>query len=355
MKIDLTKIVEVDIEKYNALPVFPSLFENELIFGINIKSIVDSNSDDDNSCYIINFNIESKKVNWKIKLANSKIYQVRTKAKRLNDIVFICTNYELLAIELKSGKKIWSKSFKKNTDPEISIIHNRLFFSNWGEIQELNVTNGKKISSRKPRIKWFDSEIIEYNKRLFVSTSNSKILELSFSLEVLNEYKFPGSWAVGCQPIIYNGQLISSSYGSKIISFDLESNLPFKKIAKKAGSVPYQIKIENCGYFYEGHLANKLTCYDLNNYKKKWTTQIEHIQFLKNINGKLISIFKKNDKYVVGEIEITKGEIANIIEKSNYKKWDLYKWDLWEGVGIDANTEKSVFAYEPNSITIKNN
>jgi len=352
MKINLTNIIEINTDKAIALPVFPSVFESQLIFGINIKPINNSNIED-KSCYIVSLKTDDKSVNWKIRLENSEINQVRTKAKKLNNLIFICTDYELLALEIESGKEKWKKSFKKHSDPEISIIDNRLFFSNWGEIQELNPSNGKKISSKKPRVSWFDSEVIKYKDRFFVSTSNSKILELSTSLEVLNEFKFPGGWAIACKPIFNDGQLISSSYGGKIISFDLKNNLPLKKMNKKAGSKPNQIKINKNIFFYEGHLDNKLTCYDLTNFKKKWTNQIERIQTLTNINGKLISIYKENDKYVVGEIEMSNGKIKNIIDVSNYENWDIYKWDLWEGVGIDSNTKTSIYAFEPNSITIK--
>lgn len=352
MKIDLTKIIEIDKDKNIALPVYPSLFENELIFGINIESIKDENIKE-NYCYLINLNPINNFVKWKIKLENSNPNQIRTKVKKINDIIFICSNYEFLALEINSGREIWRKEFKKFTDPEISIVNNRLFFSNWGEIQELNINNGKKISSKKPRVKWFDSNVVRFNNRFFVSTSNSKIIEFSSELDVLNEYKFPGGWAIGCEPLINNGHIISSSYGGKIISFDLESNLPIKKMNKKAGSKPNQIKIGEYGFFYEGHLDNKLTCYNLNNYKKKWSSQIERVQSLSNIKEKLVSIFKQKGKYLVGEINASNGTIEKIIDESVYKNWERYKWDLWEGVGIDSNEQTLVFAFEPNLITIK--
>ena len=122
---------------------------------------------------------------------------------------------------------------------------------------------------------------------------------------------------------------------------------------KKAGSKPNQIKIGEYGFFYEGHLDNKLTCYNLNNYKKKWSSQIERIQSLSNIKEKLVSIFKQKGKYLVGEINTSNGEIEKIIDESVYKYWERYKWDLWEGVGIDSNEQNLVFAFEPNLITIK--
>lgn len=349
MKIDLKKIVELESNNLNALPVHPVLFDEQLIFGINIESNIDS-IPVQKPCCLVNLDTKDYTINWKLELTGS---EVKTKPKELCGIVFICTDYELIAIDKTSGEKKWNKIFKKHTDPEISVINDRLFFSNWGEIQEINPENGKKIISKKPRVKWFDSEIVVSNNRFFVSTSNSKILELSsLNLEVLNQYKYPGGWAMGCCPFIFENKLVSSSYAGKIISFDLETNLPVKRMNKKAGSKPQQLIINQNGFFYEGHLDNKLTCYDLSTYKKKWSNQIERIQALQNVDKELFIVFKENENYVVGKVEIKTGKVIEIVEESEFSNWSLYKWDLWQGIAVETSKEYLVLAYEPNKISI---
>ena len=48
---------------------------------------------EDKSCYIVNLKTDDKSINWKIRLEKSEINQLRTKAKKLNNLIFICTDY----------------------------------------------------------------------------------------------------------------------------------------------------------------------------------------------------------------------------------------------------------------------
>lgn len=349
MKIDLTEIIKTTSKK-DLLPVYPILIEDKLIFGVNVDS--ENSNVFGNECFVVCLNLKTNLPYWILDYKNSLSVGINTHLKISNDILFFCTSFELFAINIKDGSIIWKKVYK-NTSPQISIINNRLFFSNWGEMMELDLHTGKKIMSKKIRVNWYDSEIIPYKNRFFSATSNSKIVELSLStLEVINKYEFPGGWAMGAKPLFFDNYILSSSYCSKIIIFDLDSNLAIKKFNKMSGSTPRQIVIGSKAFFYEARLDNKLTCYDLIKCKKAWNLEINNLQNFQVINNKLYAIFKDKGNYIIGIINQDNGTIDTILDSSEYNYWDRYTSDLWQGVAIEFDKNNIIFAYEPNKLTI---
>lgn len=353
LKIELNKFIEIE-EGMDAQPSFPLLIDDNLILGIN-QGFLNPNDGRSKNGYLLSFNLNKSDVNWLIKLQDEENNAIQAQFKELDGILYVATYGALYAINSEDGTIKWKKKFKSPFFPKISILDKRLIVSNWGELVEFDITTQKKLNSKKPRVKWFDSEVIDYKGRWFVSTSNSKILEVNPSdFEIINEFKFPGGWATGVSPLIYKNNLISSNYGGKIIIVDLDSNEISKRINKKSGSKPQQLLLGNRVYFYDGNLGELLTSYDLPKYSKKWSKEIKRIQFItESIKGDLEIIFKDNDKFVSGIFDKDKGELKEITLTTDYEKWDLVPFDLWDGVGIIRNDKYSVYSFEPNRVIIK--
>lgn len=352
-KIELNKLINIE-EGMNAQPSFPLLIDNNLILAIN-QGFPNPNDGRSKLGYLLSFNLNQNSVNWLIKLEDEENNAIQTQMKELDGVLYVATYTCLYAIKLDEGIIKWNKKFKIPFYTKIAILNKRLVVSNWGELIEFDIESQKKLKSKKPRVKWFDSEVIEYNGRWFVSTSNSKILEVNpDDFEVINEFKFPGGWATGVTPLIYNDKLISSNYGGKIIIVDLDSNEIIKRINKKSGSKPQQLMFADKIFFYDGNLGELLTAYDLTKFSKKWSKEIKRIQFItESPNGDLEIIFKENDEFVSGIFDKDKGELKEISLSTDYEKWDLMRFDLWDGVGIIRNEKYSVYAFEPNKVTIK--
>jgi outer membrane protein assembly factor BamB len=352
-KIELNKIIDIE-EGMDAQPSFPILIDQNLILGIN-QGFPNPNDGRSKSGYLLSFNLNQNIVNWLIKIEDEENNAIQTQIRELDGLLYVATYGALYAINSRDGITKWKKKFKSPFFPKISILNKRLIVSNWGELIEFDIESQKKLNSKKPRVKWFDSEVVECNGRWFVSTSNSKILEVNPSdFEIKNEFKFPGGWATGVAPLIYNDNLISSNYGGKIIIVDLDSNEISKRINKKSGSKPQQLLLDDRIFFYDGNLGELLTAYDLPKFSKKWSKEIKRVQFItQSIDGELEIIFKDNDKFVSGIFDKSKGDLKEITLSTDYEKWDLVPFDLWDGVGIIRNDKYSIYAFEPNNVTIK--
>ena len=351
------KKIEIDIlsntklgNSYDIEPSFPILFDSHLIIGQNSIDWRESGKKR-NEFSIACYNLKTSKLAWETLFKSEQSNGLKCEGIEIDGNLIACSSYELFSINLTNGEINWRRKLQKHSSPKLSIIGNKVFWSNWGELQEIDPNNGKKIKSLKPRIKWFDSAIIENDQRYFVSTSNSRILELDIQeLTVKNEFKFNGGWAVSCEPYFFRNLMISNSYGSKTNVYDLNDNSKLKSFNRKTGAKPIQAGFEELFLSYHGNSDNKLNCYDLFTLKKKWSKEIERIQFMQIDNEKIEFIFKEDNRFKIGSMSINKPISVKILNESEYQNWNNYPFDLWSGVSIIKNERFKIYNYEPNKI-----
>ncbi len=352
IELDLRKFIEIDDEE-SLQPLYPRISNNNLFVGVNIVG-KDNFINCSNIVYLLSYNLESQRLNWVLKLIGEGKNRILTGIKELNGALYIATDNYFYSVSKKDGTINWKKKFKNLGNPYISIIDNRLFLTNWGELLELDLMKNRRIQYIKPRVKWFDSEIIQYKNRWFVSTSNSKILELNPNdLTVERDFKFTGKWAVGAKPIIYKDFMVANNYSSKTIIFNLLTNEVEKRFNRKTGSRPMQKSFANNILFYEGNTGQELTLYSLCKFKKIWKKNIERVQYIEKSNcGNIELIYRSEGQYLAGIFDIGDGSLIRKSIISKYKGWSNVKFDLWRGVGIIVSDRYRVYCFEPNLITV---
>ena len=349
VKIDILSNTELN-KSFDIEPSFPKLIGSQLIVGQNS---IDWNERGKkrNEFSIACYNLKNSELVWETLFKSEQSNCLKCEVIEIDGNLIACSSNKLFSINSTSGEINWTRKFSKHSSPKLSIIGGKVFWSNWGELQEIDPNNGKKIKSLKPRIKWFDSVIIENDLRYFVSTSNSKILELDIQeLSVKTEFKFKGGWAVACEPHFFKNLMISNSYGSKTNVYNLNDNSQLKSFNRKTGAKPVQAGFEEFFLSYHGNSDNKLNCFDIYNLKKKWSKEIERIQFMQIDDGKVEFFFKENERFKIGELTIKEPTSVKIINESEYQNWSNYPFDLWEGVSIIKNEIFKVYNYEPNKI-----
>ena len=351
------KKIEIDIlsntklnSSYDIEPSFPILYNDNLIVWLNSIDWSDRGKKR-NEFSVASYNINNGKVLWETKFESEVSNGIKCDFVITGKHILGCSSHELFSIDLETGKLNWCKKLEKHTSPKLSKIDEKIYWSNWGELQEINPSNGKKIKSLKPRVKGFDSKVIKYNERYFTSTANSKIIELDIDeLTVINEFKYKGGWAIACEPYFFRNLMISNSYGSKTLVFNLNDNSEIKRFNRKTGAKPIQKGINENFISYHGNSDSKLTCYDLNSLKKKWTKEIERVQYISVTNESIEFIYKEEDYYRIGKLNMKESDEIVIQSESKYQNWQNYQFDLWEGVSIINDGKRKIYNYEPNKI-----
>jgi PQQ-like domain len=301
-------------------------------------------------------NIKTKNVKWTYSLKDEGDY-VTSRPILHNDKYFITTNNYIIALNKNDGVVLWQIKYKLWTT-NINIIDDLIYLCNDKEIRVLNCENGKTIKSKKYRVKWLDSKVVKHNDRLFVSTSNSKIIEVnSDTLEIENEFKYSGGWAVASTPSFTNNLMLSNSYASYASCFDLTTNEVLWRVKKQVGTEPKQHLDEDNQIFFIVEILQeyRLSAISIKNGKKLWTHNY-HIHDLKNLNNNnVIGLLKnQNGQYYIGVINKLKGTMEKELYISKYQFDERYQYRLWKGAEIAIDEELVVITYSPNEIFIMN-
>lgn len=349
--------IEIDIlsktklnKSFDIEPSYPIINHGNLIVGLNSINW-DENGKRRNEFSVASFRLLDGEILWETKFESELPNGVKCDFIVFNETVIGCASYELFGIDVNTGRIKWKKEFKKHSSPKLSIIGNRIFWSNWGELNEINPFSGQKINSIKPRVKWFDSSIVENDNRYFIATSNSKIFELNIdNLKILHEFEYKGGWAIGCKPYFFRNLMISNSYGASLKIFNLNDNTELKSFNRKSGAKPIQNGSNELFLSYHGNSDNKLNCYDVFDFKKLWSTEIERIQYIYCSEDSFEFIYKENEIYKIGKLYYDEPNKISVLGQGSYTQWNNYKFDLWEGVSIVKDESYEVYVFEPNKI-----
>ncbi|NVJ59496.1 MAG: PQQ-binding-like beta-propeller repeat protein [Gammaproteobacteria bacterium] len=351
--VDIKKLLNESDNAMDAQASYIVQSDAFLYFGVNFR-MPSPNDGIDNYCYVVAYDVDSDRLLWTTKLVGNKC-SINDNPVLIDESIIAVSTNQIAAMDKDTGAVIWERKFKKSGGVKLSTHENRLFVSNWGELAEIDISTGNTKKSVKPRVKWFDSGVVAYESRFFVSTANSKILELDESLNVVQEFKFPGGWAIGCAPLIHGSKMVSSSYGAKSIVFDLNSNEVEKRFKKTSGSRPNHLLIGDCYILHESLVCNKLTCFSLSKRKKLWSNDLAGIQgvWKKDDNSAFI-VFEKDDSYVAGIIDVKGGNVTSILDIGNLGVPSAYKFGLWDGISINRINQCILLNYNPGLIKIFN-
>ncbi|WP_272151059.1 PQQ-binding-like beta-propeller repeat protein [Tenacibaculum aiptasiae] len=340
---------EIILSNKFCYPCYPVIEKEFIYIGLRFTD-KDSDINSVKSYQIQKINSKSNNVIWSIDLVDNKVL---CKPIIVNDIILFSTESGLIAVNKLDGKQVWKFKTKIWTS-HLSYINDKIYLINKNAIEVIDIKSGKRLKQKKYRIKWIDSPVVTNNNKLFISTSNCKILEIDKdSLEILTQYKYPGSWAIATTPEFYKNQILSNSYASYITSFDIDSGNIIWRIKKKAGSEPKQLIASNFLYAIEILGAHKLTSINLSKGKKIWSKDY-HIHELIDYkeNTLLATLKQENGQYTIGLISKKNGELIDSLSPNNFKFDDKFQYRLWNEALIENNDEKSIICYKPNEITI---
>ena len=228
-----------------------------------------------------------------------------------NRIIF-ATERMILSLDLETGTE--QSEMKVLTDkPDLSVVGNNLFVTSGNEIIKIDLVKGKIIKRKKYRVKWLVGPVLEDDGKLYVATSNSKILRISNDdlTETLN-CKYPGTWSVGVPAGIVGDRIVGSSYSQYVICFDKNTGEPLWQKKKKAGSEPSQVIDADKGIIYScENINNKhITALRISDGKKLWDKETE-IWEITDIDSKSMAGFLKSDNgdYEFVQIDKMTGEL----------------------------------------------
>lgn len=342
-------IKQITLSDEFCYPCFP-IIENEFIYlGLRFTD-EDSDINSVKSYQIQKIDYKSEDIIWSIELSDDTVL---CKPIILDDKILFSTNSGLIAINKLNGKQVWKFKAKIGTS-HLSSLDDKIYLTNKNTIEVIDIKSGKRLKQKKYRVKWIDSPVIYGHNKLFISTSNSKILKIDKdSLEILTEYKYPGGWAIGTTPAFYKNQILSNSYASYITSFDIYSGDIIWKIKKKVGSEPKQLITSEFLYAIETIGAHKLTSINLSKGKKEWSKDYHIHELIDFDNNILIGTLKQEDgQYIIGFLSKKNGELINSLPLIDFIFDNRFQYRLWSEAIIEKNNEKIVVCYKPNEITI---
>lgn len=351
----------VRFDQFYCEPSYPVLEGNNLFIGLNkTRSGMHVNGDSDAEFAAID--VSSQQILWTYRFDTSArkpmkgtpVNGVIAAPVIWQDKIIIASNYELACLSRTDGQKIWSLTFKEMADINLSVVGGQLFYSNGNAVHLADIETGKSLVKRKYKVKWIDSPLVSHQSRIFISTASSKILELSpQSLEVVNEFPYSGNWAIAETPFFHEDFMISSSYAGEIVAFNLSSNQPEWKVAKKAGSLPLQAAYKGSALFYDGHTDSRLRRIEIKGKKTAWTKDLENVQALKILDGdEFLAVYRSGeDTFNLSLFNFHDGGLKQQITDET-PAWKDYPYGLWQGISIE-NTERHIVAnFKPNEIAI---
>ncbi|WP_282133770.1 PQQ-binding-like beta-propeller repeat protein [Cellulophaga baltica] len=342
-------IKQITLSDEFCYPCYPIIEDEFIYLGLRFTN-KDSDINSVKSYQIRKINSKTEDIIWSINLSEDTVL---CKPIIIESKIFFSTTSGLIAIDKLNGRQVW-KYKAKIWDSHLSSIDDKIYLTNKNAIEVIDVSSGTRQKQKKYRIKWIDSPVVTKNSKLFISTSNSKILEIDKnSLEILTEYKYPGGWAIATTPEFYQNQILSNSYASYITSFDIDTGDIVWRIKKKVGSEPKQLITSESLFAIEILRAHKLTSINLSKGKKTWSKDYHIHELIDFDDNTLLGTLKQEDgQYVIGFLNKKSGELMNSLPPNNFKFDDKFQYRLWSEAVIEKNDNKSVVCYKPNEITI---
>lgn len=345
---------KITIDDNFCYPEYPVIDNEQLIISLRFST---PEAHEDLCIYseIRSINLSNKSTDWIYKLPEDK-NEVKTKPVVSSDKIFVCTKQYVVALNKSKGTVLWQFNTELH-QPGITIIDNTLFLTEQNQLILLNTETGKKIKLKKYRVGWLCKSVVEYNKRLFVSTSNYKIIEIDRnSLDIINEFKLTGKWSVGILPLLYDNKMFANSYTSYAVCFDLKTNETLWRVKKNAGSEPKHLLVPDSDLYcvIEAFNPTKITACSLEKGKKKWAKDY-HIHCLADFNdNNMIGLMRNQDgNYQVNIIRKDNGEIEKVLLLTGYQFDNRFEYRLWEGAEIAINENIIAIVYSPNEIFFK--
>lgn len=345
------EIRKIKLDTEYCYPCFPIIDGEDVFLGLRYtNSQADINSFD--NCVLQKRNKATGEILWSYQLLESSLL---CQPIINEENVFISTEIGIIAINKITGQQTWKQKVKI-WNSHLSLVNEKIYLINKNSIEVLDQKTGNKENHKKYRVKWLDSPVVQHDNRLFISTSNSKILQLeSSNLEILKEYKYPGGWAIAVTPQFFRDQLISNSYASYITSFDYESGETKWRIKKQVGSEPKQLILEKDQTFYAIEIlgAHKLTAIDINKGKKIWSRGF-HIHEIADFDSKtLIGTIKRDDgDYCIGFINKKEGKLTKSIVSEEFEFDDKFQYRLWKEATITQDNSSFYICYKPMELTV---
>jgi outer membrane protein assembly factor BamB len=344
-------IKKIQIGNSFCYPCYPLVEKDNLYIGIRYNG-VDSPANLSDGFQLQKQNFRSGEVFWTLDIDDKDIL---CKPIISNNKLIVTTKNNIFAIDKENSYIIWNVKMK-NSHSHLSVINGLIYLINDNSITVIDSESGKKVATKKYRIKWFDSPVVVNDDRFFVSTSNSKIIEVhKDTLEVINEYKYPGGWAIACTPDFFSNQIISNSYSAYVSSFDIDSSEIVWRVKKQVGSQPKQLLIskDELLLFSEGLNKYELSAIKLSKGKKIWSKEY-HIQALSDYsNDEIASIMMNRDgQYLLCLINKNDGNITCEMCSTDFIFDDKFQYQLWNGSEVVKSEKLLVACYSPNEVFI---
>jgi outer membrane protein assembly factor BamB len=337
-----------------AYPCYPLLEQDDLYIGIRYT---DAGADIYGTPACTKLQIQKQKfksneVLWTHDLDDNDIV---CKPVLHKEHLIAATENGILAIDRNTGKMVWKVKLK-NAHSHLSVVQDLLYVVHGNSVTRINPETGKSELAKKYRVKWLDSAVAASGDRLFVSTSNSKIVELQKdTLEITQEYKFQGSWAVASTPDFFEEQMLSSTYGAHITSFDMDSGEVLWRVKKQAGREPKQLLDERQEMLFCCEILGdpSMTAIKLPKGKKLWTKDY-HVQAISDFNDDELAAIMRNKEgqYFIGLIHKNNGDITAEYFLSKFVFDDRFNYRLWNGAALLKHENRLVVTYSPNEIFI---
>ncbi len=291
----------------------------------------------DNKGSILKFNKNSKLI-WK------KNYYKKVEIKN-NPILFFSNNSDILivadtlakiyALDLKTGKLIWSKTSDSPFNSQIKILKDKLFVADaQNSIHCFSLKDGKKLwkfNTDKPLIKSQKklSLVVKDNKVIFnnsigditaINILDGKLIwqTPTQSSKIYREAMFLNTSDL----ILRNNSLIFSNNTNNLYSIDIDTGTVIWKQNINSSLRPVSIDefiltVTNEGYFVvvneEGNLIR--STYLLKNIKKKIRKKIKFTGFV--VGGENIYLSSSNGRLFI--VNISTGKISDILKIDNEK------------------------------------
>ena len=340
---------EIKIGDNYGYPTYPLIDENCLYVGIRYSN----EQSQLNSCDRFEFkkyDLDKGDLLWSTDLDSDLLCS----SILSENMLILVTDSKVQAIDKNDNTEIWKLKIK-NWNSHLSIINGVIYLVNNNSITRIDLKTGKKIDTKKYRVKWLDSPVVNKSERLFISTASSKIIEIDKStLEIVKEYKYPGGWAIASTPVFFNNQIISNSYASYVTGFNIDSAEIIWRVKKEVGKEPKQLLSDKDGIlFYCENLGDfKISAVKLPKGKKLWTKEY-HVDKLVD-DSDTIKVIAKDEtgQYFLGDINKKNGEFKEKQSPTDFKFDDKFQYRLWNGADLIQDDTYLIACYSPNEIYV---